>query len=116
MYIYFFIDTFIYINSYNYIWSWKWFHCCKWNSQGFSTSLPASSSRVISITSYNEWGEGTQIEEARPHTAAGTGVVYADYGPNSTDAYMQLTRRLVDETQAKCAAAKPRPPVLKPEL
>ena len=33
-----------------------------------------------------------------------------------TDAYMQLTRRLVDETQAKCAAAKPRPPVLKPEL
>ncbi len=71
---------------------------------------------AISITSYNEWGEGTQIEEARPHTAAGTGVVYADYGPNATDAYMQLTRRLVDETQAKCAAAKPRPPVLKPEL
>ena len=71
---------------------------------------------VVTITSYNEWGEGTQIEEARPHTAAGTGVVYADYGPNSTDAYMQLTRRLVDETQAKCAAAKPRPPVLKPEL
>ena len=73
-------------------------------------------SAAISITSYNEWGEGTQIEEARPHTAAGTGVVYADYGPNATDAYMQLTRRLVDETQAKCAAAKPRPPVLKPEL
>ena len=71
---------------------------------------------AISITSYNEWGEGTQIEEARPHTAAGSGVRYADYGPNATDAYMQLTRRLVDETRAACAAAKPKPPVLKREL
>jgi len=55
---------------------------------------------AITITSYNEWGEGTQIEGARPHTTA-TGAVYADYGVAQGPAFY------LERTRAWAAAARP---------
>ena len=50
----------------------------------------ADGADMVSITSYNEWGEGTQIE---PAVARGESGLYNDYesegGPN---AYMDMTR------------------------
>ena len=45
---------------------------------------------AISITSYNEWGEGTQIEGARTHTSK-AGEVYLGYEPHAPDFYLQRT-------------------------
>ncbi|CAD5111658.1 unnamed protein product [Dimorphilus gyrociliatus] len=47
---------------------------------------------ILSITSFNEWHEGTQIEEAVPHLATGDGGSYDDYSPNMPDFYLTLTR------------------------
>jgi len=49
---------------------------------------------IISITSFNEWHEGTQIERAVPKTAAG--FTYEDYGKGGPDMYLDLTRELVE--------------------
>ncbi|XP_033635560.1 glycoprotein endo-alpha-1,2-mannosidase-like [Asterias rubens] len=50
---------------------------------------------IISITSFNEWHEGTQIESAVPkHTGK---VKYLDYRPNKSNYYLDLTRQLVDK-------------------
>jgi len=46
---------------------------------------------AVSITSFNEWGEGTQIEEAIPHKTDGRS--YNDYQPDGADFYLQLTRK-----------------------
>lgn len=40
-----------------------------------------SGAELVSITSFNEWGEGTQIEPAR------------DYGPGGPEMYLDLTKR-----------------------
>lgn len=46
---------------------------------------------IISITSFNEWHEGTQIEKAVPKQVSG--VIYKDYLPYGSDYYLQLTRK-----------------------
>ena len=56
----------------------------------------------ITITSFNEWGEGTQIEEARPHVVPSSGSAYADYGPDGPDFYMHRTRTWIDAVRKRC--------------
>lgn len=53
---------------------------------------------VISITSFNEWHEGTQIESAVPHERDPS-VPYLDYRPHRPDFYLNLTRELVVKYQ-----------------
>lgn len=49
--------------------------------------------QIISITSFNEWHEGTQIEKAVPKALSG--FEYKDYSPHSPDFYLKLTKELV---------------------
>lgn len=46
---------------------------------------------IISITSFNEWHEGTQIEEASPHMSSST--PYLNYLPNTSNHYLKLTNK-----------------------
>lgn len=45
---------------------------------------------IISITSFNEWHEGTQIERAVPKSIPD--FKYLDYAPQAEDYYLSLTR------------------------
>jgi glycoprotein endo-alpha-1,2-mannosidase len=51
---------------------------------------------VITVTSMNEWHEGTQIERASPHHRQ-DGTAYADYGAAGPDMYLDLTAELVSQ-------------------
>ena len=51
--------------------------------------------KIVSITSFNEWHEGTQIEPAVPQPDSG--VRYIDYSPRRPDFYLKLTRKLVEK-------------------
>lgn len=53
-------------------------------------SALGSEPQIVSITSFNEWHEGTQIEAAVPKRNAN--FVYKDYSPNSPDHYITLTK------------------------
>ena len=59
-----------------------------------------SGSDLVSITSWNEWGEGTQIEPAR--TQADDTGDHMDYGVNPS-LYLDITR----ETNARWRTASP---------
>ena len=59
-----------------------------------ATALEAQT-QILSITSFNEWHEGTQIEPAVP--AAVTGITYRDYRPHRPDFYLDETRRLLEK-------------------
>ena len=48
---------------------------------------------LISITSFNEWHEGTQIEKAVPKQYRNS--KYSEYSPQSSDYYLTLTRKWV---------------------
>lgn len=52
----------------------------------------------MGVTSFNEWHEGTQIEEAVPAAPDRDGVAaYLDYSPNAPDFYLARTARWVGE-------------------
>ncbi|HOX39545.1 MAG TPA: glycoside hydrolase family 99 protein [Candidatus Brocadiia bacterium] len=48
----------------------------------------------VSVTSFNEWHEGTQIEPAVPKTI--TDYKYVDYSPREPDYYLKRTRHWAD--------------------
>lgn len=63
------------------------------NGKYYETSLSAALQArpdFISITSFNEWHEGTQIEMAIPKTSQ---TVYLDYLPNKPAIYLEITRK-----------------------
>ncbi|GBF90343.1 hypothetical protein Rsub_02449 [Raphidocelis subcapitata] len=47
---------------------------------------------AVTITSWNEVAEGTQIEPSVPYTDPRTGQPYQDFGPNGPSTYVDLTR------------------------
>ena len=54
-------------------------------------------SGIVSVTSFNEWHEGTQIESAIPKTAGS--YVYSDYSPHPPNFYLQLTKEISTDMQ-----------------
>ncbi|CAG5866589.1 glycoprotein endo-alpha-1,2-mannosidase [Menidia menidia] len=63
------------------------------NGKYYETSLSAALEArpdFISVTSFNEWHEGTQIEMAVPKTSQ---TVYLDYLPNKPTIYLEITRK-----------------------
>ncbi|KAJ8288647.1 hypothetical protein COCON_G00013060 [Conger conger] len=66
----------------------------KYYETAFAAALEARPD-IISITSFNEWHEGTQIELAIPKTAGQT--KYEDYLPHKSDAYLEITHRWAEK-------------------
>lgn len=58
--------------------------------RGFAAAVN-SHPDMISITSFNEWHEGTQIEEAVPKQTSDH--TYANYSPQESDFYLKLSRK-----------------------
>ncbi|KAJ8026868.1 Glycoprotein endo-alpha-1,2-mannosidase [Holothuria leucospilota] len=72
----------------------------KWRDHGayYKGSFEAAMSLnppIVSITSFNEWHEGTQIEKAIPYRYGNFS--YLDYTPNQPDYYLRLTRQLSED-------------------
>ncbi|TSK34909.1 Glycoprotein endo-alpha-1,2-mannosidase-like protein [Bagarius yarrelli] len=68
------------------------------NGRYYETGLQAALNvkpEIISITSFNEWHEGTQIERAIPKKTIRR--VYLDYQPHEPDLYLELTRTWVEQ-------------------
>lgn len=68
------------------------------NGRYYETALQAALNvrpEVVTITSFNEWHEGTQIERAVPKKTLTR--VYLDYLPHGPDHYLELTRRWVEQ-------------------
>lgn len=57
---------------------------------------------AICVTSYNEWGEGTQIESAIPYTSP-EGTRFQDYSPEAPDFYLKETLRFSKQFKAAIA-------------
>ncbi|GCC27444.1 glycoprotein endo-alpha-1,2-mannosidase-like isoform X1 [Chiloscyllium punctatum] len=54
---------------------------------------------IITITSFNEWHEGTQIEKAVPKKSSQ--FVYLDYLPHKPDIYLELTRKWAEKFRSE---------------
>ena len=52
---------------------------------------------MVTVTSFNEWHEGTMIEPPAFGVDYGKGYTYADFGILPPDGYLTLTRRWVDK-------------------
>jgi glycoprotein endo-alpha-1,2-mannosidase len=52
-------------------------------------------SKIISITSYNEWHEGTQIEASIPKKIEG--YEYENFSPEDPQFYMKQTKKFIGE-------------------
>ncbi|CAM9321700.1 unnamed protein product [Lampetra planeri] len=64
------------------------------NGRYYDTSLQAALSvrpDIVTITSFNQWHEGTQIERAVPKKSMTR--LYLDYQPNQPGHYLELTRQ-----------------------
>ncbi|TRY99011.1 hypothetical protein DNTS_024563 [Danionella cerebrum] len=64
------------------------------NGRYYETSLQAAMlvrPDIITVTSFNEWHEGTQIERAVPKKTVAR--LYLDYKPHQPDHYLELTRK-----------------------
>ena len=67
---------------------------------------------VITITSYNEWHEGTQIEPARVAEGyASYDGAYGRSGPAAESAYLDRTRQWADHFRGVAPAPAPPPPL-----
>jgi hypothetical protein len=51
---------------------------------------------LVTVTTFNEWHEGTQIEPAAAGVTNGLGYTYEDYSPLAPEDYLRLTRQWVD--------------------
>jgi len=60
---------------------------------------------LVTITSFNEWHEGTQIEPAAVGATNGLGYTYEDYGPLPPEGYLTLTRQWVARFLARTGPA-----------
>lgn len=68
------------------------------NGKYYETSLRAALEtrpEIISVTSFNEWHEGTQIETAIPKMRGKT--AYLDYLPYKPSLYLDITRRWAEK-------------------
>ena len=53
--------------------------------------------RMVAITTFNEWHEGTQIEPAASKMKTSNGTAYQDYGILLPDGYLKMTREWVEK-------------------
>ncbi len=65
--------------------------------------MAALQAPLVSITSYNEWGEGTQIEPAVSREAR-VGCEYLDYEPLGPYMYLQMTKQGAAQLGQACTA------------
>jgi hypothetical protein len=52
---------------------------------------------LVTVTSFNEWHEGSMIEPPQPGVNDGNDYTYADFGRLPPDGYLKLTRQWVDK-------------------